>query len=137
MTKTIEHAGVIESVSDKMATVKIEQTSACAGCHAKSACGASDRAEKKIDAYLTDSTLRVGDRVVVYGAKSLGLKSVLWAFVLPFTLILITIMIMVECGVSETLSGVIGLCALLPYYFVLWLLRDRMKSTFQFYVRHL
>ena len=117
--------------------MKIGEISARAGCHAKLACGASYIAEKRIDAYLTDSTLRVGDRVMVYGAKSLGLKSVLWAFVLPFTLILITIMIMVECGVSETLSGVIGLCALLPYYFVLWLLRDRMKSTFQFYVRHL
>ena len=49
MTNTIEHQGIIVSIDNNIAHVRIEQTSACASCHVKSMCGASEKAEKIIE----------------------------------------------------------------------------------------
>ena len=89
MQNTIEHQGVIISIDDKVAHVKIEQTSACASCHVKSVCGASEKSEKIIDANLMDASLKIGDQVTVIGQKSLGIQAILLAYVLPFVLIVI------------------------------------------------
>ena len=50
MHNTIEHQGIITSIENDIAHVKIEQISACASCHVKSMCGASEKADKIIDA---------------------------------------------------------------------------------------
>ena len=92
MQNTIEHQGVIISIDGKVAQVKIEQTSACASCHVKSVCGASEKSEKIIDANIIDDTLTIGDQVTIIGQKSLGLLAILLGetnilnvkFVLPF-----------------------------------------------------
>ena len=63
MTNTIEHQGIIISIDNNVAHVKIEQTSACASCHVKTVCGASEKSEKIIDANIISSDLKVGDTV--------------------------------------------------------------------------
>ena len=50
MTNTIEHQGFIIEINNNIAHVRIEQTSACASCHVKSVCGASEKSEKIIGA---------------------------------------------------------------------------------------
>ena len=87
MTNTIEHQGVIISIDGSIAHVKIEQTSACASCHVKTVCGASEKSEKIIDANIISSDLKVGDTVIVIGQKSLGFKAIILAYILPFVLI--------------------------------------------------
>ncbi len=46
MSQIIEHEGVVTGLEGKKAFIKIEQTSACSGCHAKTFCTASDKTEK-------------------------------------------------------------------------------------------
>jgi sigma-E factor negative regulatory protein RseC len=38
-------------------------------------------------------------------------------------------------GMKEWLSGLISLAALIPYYFILYLYRDRLRKSFAFTVR--
>ena len=133
MQNTIEHQGVIISKDDKIARVKIEQTSACASCHVKSVCGASDKSEKIIDANIMDDTLKVGDQVTIIGQKSLGIQAVLLAYVLPFVVIIATLFIANIFTTNELIIGSCALTSLIPYFIVLRLMRNKIQAKFQFY----
>lgn len=138
MTKTneiIEHQGLVQSINGSEIKVLIVQTTACAGCHAKNACTAADKAEKNIWAHTDDTTLQVGDPVIVYGQRSLGLKAVLLAFVIPFLLIILLIALLNRAGWSEVWSGTTALLSLLPYYGILSCFKKQLRQQFIFYAR--
>ena len=133
MQNTIEHQGIIIDIDGKLAHVKIEQTSACASCHVKSVCGASDKSEKIIDANIKDNTLKVGDQVTIIGQKSLGIQAVLLAYVLPFVVIIVTLFIANIFTTNELIIGSCALTSLIPYFIVLRLMRNKIQAKFQFY----
>ena len=133
MQNTIEHQGVIISLNGKIAHVKIEQTSACASCHVKTMCGASEKSEKIIDAHIYDDSLKVGDSVTVIGQKSLGVQAVLLAYVLPFCIMTATMFIANAITSNELIIGSCALASLLPYLVVLRLMRKKIQAKFQFY----
>ena len=133
MQNTIEHQGVIISKDGKIAHVKIEQTSACASCHVKSVCGASDKSEKIIDANIMDDTLKVGDQVTIIGQKSLGFQAILLAYILPFIVIIATLFIVNVFTTNEIIIGTCALASLIPYFIVLRLMRNKIQAKFQFY----
>ena len=133
MQNAIEHQGVIIAIDDKFAHVKIEQISACASCHVKSMCGASEKAEKVIDAHISDSTLKVGDQVTVIGQKSLGIQAILLAYVLPFMLIVSVLFIVNIFTTNEIVIGTCALASLIPYFIILRLMRNKIQAKFQFF----
>lgn len=133
MQNTIEHQGIIIDIDGKLAHVKIEQTSACASCHVKSVCGASDKSEKIIDANIMDKNLKVGDQVTIIGQKSLGIQAVLLAYILPFIVIIATLFIANIFTTNELIIGTCALASLIPYFVVLRLMRNKIQAKFQFY----
>ena len=133
MTNTIEHQGIIISIDDSVAHVKIEQTSACASCHVKTICGASEKTEKIIDAHIVDDTLKIGDSVTIIGQKSLGIRAVLLAYVLPFVLIVAVLFVANIFTTNELVIGTCALTSLIPYFIVLRLMRNKIQAKFQFY----
>ena len=133
MQNTIEHQGIIIDIDGKLAHVKIEQTSACASCHVKSVCGASDKSEKIIDANIMDKSLKVGDQVTIIGQKSLGIQAVLLAYILPFIVIIATLFIANIFTTNELIIGTCALASLIPYFVVLHLMRNKIQAKFQFY----
>ena len=48
--ETISHEGVVTKITDDELEIKILAQSACAACHAKSACGMGEQAEKTLTA---------------------------------------------------------------------------------------
>ena len=132
----IEHEGVIEDIRGNHIKVRILQQSACSACHARGACMASDSREKIVD--VTDSTGRFmpHEHVIIEGKQSMGLKAVLWAFVVP-SLILILVLSLAtsvwSCGEIEAAG--ISILGLIPYYAVLHLLRNRMADSFRFTIK--
>ena len=133
MINTIEHQGIIISIDDSVAHVKIEQTSACASCHVKTVCGASEKTEKIIDAHIVDDTLEIGDSVTIIGQKSLGIRAVLLAYVLPFVLIVAILFVANILTTNELVIGTCALTSLIPYFIVLRLMRNKIQAKFQFY----
>ena len=133
MQSSIEHQGIIIDIDGKLAHVKIEQTSACASCHVKSVCGASDKSEKIIDANIMDKSLKVGDQVTIIGQKSLGIQAVLLAYILPFIVIIATLFIANIFTTNELIIGTCALASLIPYFVVLRLMRNKIQAKFQFY----
>lgn len=133
MSQIIEHEGVVTEIKGGKVFVTIEQTSACSSCHAKSICTASDKADKVIEASMVDDSIRVGDSVVVYGQKSIGVAAVLLAYVFPFCLIILALFVFDSFFESELIVGTLSLCVLIPYLFVLRFFRNKIQAKFQFY----
>lgn len=133
MTNTIEHQGFIIEINNNIAHVRIEQTSACASCHVKSVCGASEKTEKIIDAHIADNTLKVGDQVTIIGQKSLGFQAIILAYILPFVVIIASLFIANIFTTNEVVIGTCALATLIPYFAILRLMRNKIQAKFQFY----
>ena len=133
MTNTIEHQGFIIEINYNIAHVRIEQTSACASCHVKSVCWASEKTEKIIDAHIADNTLKVGDQVTIIGQKSLGFQAIILAYILPFVVIIASLFIANIFTTNEVVIGTCALATLIPYFAILRLMRNKIQAKFQFY----
>jgi len=129
--KQIDHVGTITDIKNEKITVSILNVSACTGCHAKSACSMSDMKDKDIDIIDYSGNFKLGEEVKVVYQESLGWLALVLAYVLPFTLVLITLFIASEFT-DELTSGLLALGILLPYYILLYFFKDRLKKTFSF-----
>jgi sigma-E factor negative regulatory protein RseC len=137
MSEIIEHSGIIQNVNGKHIQVKIVQLSACSSCHAKGACSAADVDDKLIDVETDQTDFSVGETVLLYGQSSMGLLAVFLAFVIPFLLILFTLLILKLYISNEALAGSIALVTLVPYFFILSRFNSTLKSKLKFQVKKL
>lgn len=131
----IEHDGIVVAIDGEQVRIRIMQQAACAGCHAKAMCSASESKLKEVDA-LAEGELQVGDMVVVSLEQQLGWKAVLYSFVLP----LVLLMAMLFAGQhywSEPswLSGTLAIVILAPYYLVLHQFEGRFRKQYNFIAR--
>ncbi len=133
----IVHAGTVIEVTPDFTSVEIVSSSACSGCHAKGLCGMSEEQEKVImvptDPY---TPYEVGDQVQVYTKMTMGLKAVWISYVIPLFILMILILSLYSVIGNEFLRGGIAIAGVAVYYFVIWLLRDRLSDQFEFYIKH-
>lgn len=134
MESTIGHIGVIKSIDGNTAHVVIDQQSACAECHARAACTASDKTEKIIDARITSGKFEPGEKVMIIGQKSIGLIAVVIAYVIPLLLLVVTLLIANAMTDNELIAGTVGLAILVPYLVIIRSFRGRLQTKLQFYV---
>ena len=74
MSRQIEHSGVVERTDAQTVYVKITSQSACAGCHARQACGMSECEEKIISVRTADAArYAAGDSVIVGVRRGIGI----------------------------------------------------------------
>ena len=132
MSTKITHSGVIESIEDGCVHVRIVQTSACAACKVAGYCNAAEKKEKVVDVYGPTQAYRVGQQVTVTTSGSVAARALLWAFGVPFLVMMAVLIGVLLLTDSEGLAAVSALLSLLPYYLVLWLLRDRMRRQLAF-----
>lgn len=134
MSDIIKHTGTVESIDGSHIRVKIVQTSACATCVAHKHCNSSESKEKMIDIYTKEAaTYRVGEAVNVFGTTSMGMRAVLWAFGVPFVvLVAVLYASILITGGDEPLSALLSMGALLLYYLILYMCRGVMIKKFVF-----
>lgn len=137
MNGTIHHTGKVERISADTVFVRITQRSACSGCHAQAMCSASEQKDKIIEVPDRSGQFSVNEEVVLTGETRLGMEAVVLAFVIPLVIVVAMVAIGFSLGWDESLSGLIGLTLLIPYYGLLYLLRDRLKRRFVFTLRKL
>ena len=131
----IEHIGIVQHIEGSKAQILIIQQSACSACHAKSACTVMEEEKKIVDVVVTDSSIKEGDQVVIFGRNSMGLQAVLLAFIFPLLLIVLTLIISNYFQQNETISGILALCSIFPYYGILSLFNHKLKRKFEFHVK--
>lgn len=137
MVDTIKHQGIVENIIGTQVFVRIVQTTGCTSCSAKGYCSSSESKEKVIEITTSPETLfNLGDRVTVIGETSMGMMAVLWAFIIPFILLitfLFTLMFVTDG--NELLSSLLSLAFLIPYYLILWMNKEKMKKIFSFTIK--
>ncbi|NDV82907.1 SoxR reducing system RseC family protein [Bacteroides sp. 51] len=136
MANVITHQGIVENIDDAHVFVRIIQTSACVACSVKGHCSSADSKEKILEISAPYSSYKPGDQVTVVGETSMGMMAVLLAFFIPFLVLVISLFIFMHVsGGNELLSGLISLGLLVPYYFVVWLNRAKLKKNFSFTIK--
>lgn len=134
-TTTIQHKGFIESVSKKGVKVKFTSISACADCHAKGVCSASDMKDKEVTIKDYEDDYKIGERVDIIMTLGQGSHAVLIGYVYPFILFLLSLLVLSASGLSEVQAGVISLALLIPYYAIIYIFRNRINQKFNFSIR--
>ena len=133
---TIKHLGIVENIQDSHLSVRIVQTSACAACSAKGHCSSADSKDKIIDIIDTAaSSYQVGERVTVVGEMSMGMMAVVLAFIIPFVLLIFSLFLFMALMKNELYAALLSLTVLVPYYFILWLNKTRLKQKFSFTIK--
>ena len=133
MNQRITHSGVVDSVEDGCVHVRIVQTSACAACKVASYCNASESKEKMIDVYCDNvAEYKIGQQVTVSTSGQVAAKALLWAFGVPFVLLMVVLVLVLLLTGNEGWAALGALVALVPYYIILWLLRDKMREQLAF-----
>ena len=133
MNQRIRHSGVVESIEEGCVHVRIVQTSSCAACKVAGYCNAAESKEKMIDVYCDAvADYKVGQQVTVSTSGQVAVKALLWAFGVPFVLLLAMLILVLLLTGNEGWAALGALAALVPYYIILWLLRDKMREQLAF-----
>jgi len=135
MSNNIRHEGIIDSIEEGCVHVRILQTSACAACKVKGYCNAAEAKEKLVDVYCDDvAAYRTGQEVTVATSGDVAARALLWAFGLPFVVMVGVLTLVLWRTGDEGLAAVSGLLSLVPYYGLLFLLRHRMRRQLAFVI---
>ncbi|MCF8368119.1 MAG: SoxR reducing system RseC family protein [Bacteroidales bacterium] len=133
VTDEIKHAGIIHRIENNIIFVSIVAQSACASCEVKGACNITDLNEEIVEVPAQDNhPFKPGDKVNISMEKSLGTRAVFLGYLLPFILVLTSLIIALFFTSNEGFAGLVSLFILIPYYLVLYKNRDLMKRKFVF-----
>ena len=131
--ETISHEGIVTKITDDELEIKILAQSACAACHAKSACGMGEQAEKVLTVPRPKGRdFALNQKVNVRMAIGQGNKAAVLAYLIPIVLLLAVLFVCLGLGMNEGLAALVSIIALVPYYIVLYLRRDKLKKKFDY-----
>ncbi|WP_298365890.1 SoxR reducing system RseC family protein [uncultured Lutibacter sp.] len=129
-TNLVKHEGIVSKISKNAITISLKGNVNCEGCKAQSACGVSDSNDKEIEVFNSTQSFKINEPVDVLLKRELGLKAVFWAYVFPFILMFL-VLIITSLFLKEWIAGLISLAILVPYYFMLFVLKEKFQKAFQ------
>lgn len=133
MSNKIKHAGVVDGVEGECVRVRILQSSACSACKVAAHCNASETKEKIIDVMDADAShYQKGDQVMVVADTAVGFRASLYGYLLPLILMVVTLVGVLAATHSEGLAAVLALGILIPYYVLLFLMRNKLRNRLSF-----
>ncbi len=133
MSNKIQHSGIIETIDKDCVHVRILQSSACSSCKISGHCSASESKEKVIDIYERNaSNYHVGENVTIFTDGNVGAMAVVYAYVLPFVLMIGALVLALAITSSELQAALWALASLIPYYIIIYLLRDKISRQVYF-----
>lgn len=135
MNNRIRHLGVVDNVDSGCIKVRIVQTSACSSCKMSANCNASESKEKIVDIYDDNSRgLKVGDNIIVTASLSTGFWAVVLSSVIPLALLIVVLAAVFFITKNEIYAALFSLGSLLPYYILLYCVRDKIQKRLSFHI---
>lgn len=128
----LKHTGIVKQVTPTSLIVSIINQSACSGCHAKGSCNVADDGEKDIEITRFSNQYSPGSEVTVIFRESSGFKALFLGYILPFLILMITLITAIEIIENEITGALVALAALAPYYIILYLMKEKLKKAFTF-----
>jgi sigma-E factor negative regulatory protein RseC len=132
--ETIQHDGVVQQADGKSVFVKITSLHACSGCHAEGSCALTGKEEKIIEV-LGNYSVKIGDLVTVMMTQSMGYTAVLLGYILPLIIVILTLIILISFSITELTAGLLSLSVLAPYYFLMYIFRNKIDKKFTFTIK--
>ncbi len=131
--ETVEHEAIIKKINKTTYEADVLVKSACISCQLKGVCSVSEMEQKRIIIQKDkNKDVRVGEKVTVFISQEKGLKAVFLGYILPFLLVMVALIIGLFITKNEGVAGILGLSVLAPYYFVLYLLKDKLEKEYKF-----
>jgi sigma-E factor negative regulatory protein RseC len=132
----LAHKGTITEIDGQYYYISIITQSACASCHTKGVCGMIENKEKVIEvSRKVGESYNIGDSVEIIMNKSMGSKAVFIGYIIPFLLLLVTLILSLQFTDNEGIAGIMAIGIVAIYYFALYLLKDKFKNKFRFSIR--
>lgn len=132
----IRHRGKIVDIDPVVTKVEILRTSACSACHAKELCGFSEEEKRIVDVATSGfDPHQIGEEVTLCMKKSMGMKAVWIAYVIPLVILVISVLVLSAFGLGELAMGLGAIAAVALYYVVILCFRDRLSNEFIFYIK--
>ena len=129
----ITHNGIIQSIENDCINVRIFQSATCGSCKIAGHCNASDQKEKIISIEHCNITdYRIGDSVIVYTKSSTAHRATFIGYGIPFILLVVTLFIIKAFTGSDVAAALGSIAVLIPYYFVVFLLRAKIQNLVNF-----
>jgi len=125
-TNYLEHIGLVTDSQNGRVRISLVG-SGCSACH-KSLCVLGDSKAKEVDIPAKDYSFKSGDEVIVRINPASGYKAVALLYLVPFILMIITLTGMSRLGYHESIAGLTSLFILVPYYGIIYILKNILKS---------
>ena len=137
MAKLLEHKGIVSAVDDRLVEVEFTVESACSECKAKGLCGVDEGNRRFVTVYEPNAAYyAVGEEVMISVSESMGMKAATWAYIIPFFIILGSLLVMrLVFNLSEHIAGLSSLGLVVLYYVGLWIFRRRIEKEIVFKIR--
>lgn len=127
---------VVKEVQDTYIIAEIVIQSACAACHAKGACGVSERKQEKLKIDLPNPEIfTVGEVVSIEMKQTLGMKAVVIAYLFPFIVLALGLFVTYALTKQELVSVGVSFGLTVIYYFIISKLKDKFEKEFVFTVK--
>ena len=133
----VSHTGRIVEITPQYTTVEIVSASACGSCHAAALCGLSEVQKKAVQVPTTLGDWSVGQEVEVCLRKTMGYKAVWIAYVIPLIVLIAGIVALTALGVGEVVAGLVSIGLVALYYGAVYLLRERLRNDYSFYIKQI
>ena len=136
MAAVKKHCGEVIRIEGNSVFVRMTVNSACSACHAKGVCGVSESTEKIVEVETASAAdFNIGESVeVALLSDSMGAKSVVLAYVVPFLVLTLMLIGSLMMGAGEGVAVLSALGGVAIYYVVLHLLRDKVKNKIKFII---
>ena len=122
----LEHVGLVTDTLN--GRVKVSLIGAgCSACH-KSLCLLGDSKAKEVEIRSNTNEFKAGDEVIVKINPSSGYKAVAWLYLIPFILMMLSLAGISHLGYHEGIAGLASLLILVPYYSMLYLQKNNLRS---------
>lgn len=127
----IQHDGTVREVGIDSVVVSIVSCAACAGCQIRGMCGMTENEEKIID-IKGSYDVSPGDKVTVQMEESAGMKAVVLSYLVPFFIVVGSLVIIQSLSINELQAGLISIALLVPWFLILYLFRKKIDRSFTF-----
>ncbi len=124
------HSGIVSEMKGSSLIVALDDNVHCEACSARGVCGVTDTVNKTVEVVNPEGTFKLNQPVEVILKKDLGQKAVFWAYIFPFLLMLATLLT-TSLFLPEWMAGLLSLLILIPYYGMVYALKDYFKKTFR------
>lgn len=131
--KIVTHPGVVKKIDGTKVSVSVISKAGCASCQLKGSCSVGEVEEKVVEMELSRGfSFKEGQMVTVEMKQSLGTIAVLLGYVFPFLVVLLSLILFLQLGLDQGIAGILSILTLVPYYGLLYLLKDFFKKKFQY-----